>query len=92
MGFAFSRSGGASLPIHIAPPMAPDSMAPDSAPPQASALAQMVQQISEAGPKSGAEALRELRRVFPDSPLTLRVAALNLLMRQQNGQPGYRPR
>jgi hypothetical protein len=52
----------------------------------------MVQRISETGPKSGAEALRELRRAFPESPLTLRVAALNMLMRQQGGPSGYRPR
>ena len=41
---------------------------------------------------SGAEALRELRRAFPESPLTLRVAALNMLMRQQSRPSGYRPR
>jgi hypothetical protein len=33
-------------------------------------------------PGSGAEALRALRRAFPNSPLTLRVAALSVLMRR----------
>jgi hypothetical protein len=41
----------------------------------------MVERISTGGPKSGAEALRELRAAFPDSPLSLRVAALTALAR-----------
>ena len=38
--------------------------------------------LRSARPGSGAEALRALRRAFPDSPLTLRVAALDALMRR----------
>jgi hypothetical protein len=86
MGFAANSSDRMDLPIHIAPPTAPDGE------PQAAALAHMVQRISEVGPISGAEALRALRTAFPDSPLTLRVAALNMLMRRHEGRQGYRPR
>ena len=43
---------------------------------------QMVDRIQEIDPKSGSDALRELRRAFPDSPLTLRVNALEALMRR----------
>ena len=38
--------------------------------------------LRNARPGSGAEALRALRRAFPDSPLTLRVAVLDALMRR----------
>jgi hypothetical protein len=44
----------------------------------------MVERIIAGGSKSGAEALKDLRAAFPDSPLSLRVAAL---ARQLNG-PG----
>jgi hypothetical protein len=40
------------------------------------------ERIIAAGPKSGAEALKELRMAFPDSPLSLRVAALAVAARQ----------
>jgi hypothetical protein len=43
----------------------------------------MVERIIAGGPKSGAEALKELRTAFPDSPLSLRVAALTLIRQQQ---------
>ena len=33
-------------------------------------------------PASASQALRHLRNLFPDSPLTVRVAALNALMRR----------
>jgi hypothetical protein len=42
----------------------------------------MSEYLRAARPGSGAEALRTLRRAFPDSPLTLRVAALGALMRR----------
>ena len=42
----------------------------------------MVDQLRSAGPGSDAEALSLLRRAFPNSPLTLRVAALAALMRR----------
>jgi hypothetical protein len=42
----------------------------------------MAEYLRAARPGSGAEALRTLRRAFPDSPLTLRVAALDALTRR----------
>lgn len=42
----------------------------------------MANYLRAARPGSGAEALRTLRRAFPDSPLTLLVAALAALMRR----------
>jgi hypothetical protein len=39
----------------------------------------MAERIIASGSKSGAEALKELRTAFPDSPLSLRVAALAAL-------------
>jgi hypothetical protein len=48
-----------------------------------SELAQsMAKALLGAGPATGAEALNMLRRLFPDSPLTLRVAALDAIMRR----------
>jgi hypothetical protein len=62
------------LPVHSAPPTAPAAR-PDPA------LARMVERMTEIGPRSGAEALRELRVAFPEAPLALRVAALGMVMR-----------
>jgi hypothetical protein len=45
----------------------------------------MVERIIRRGPASHAEALKELRAAFPDSPLTVRVAALAILMRRGAG-------
>jgi hypothetical protein len=45
----------------------------------------MVERIIRRGPTSHAEALKELRAAFPDSPLTVRVAALAILMRRGAG-------
>ena len=45
----------------------------------------MVEQIIRTGPSSHAEALKKLRTAFPDSPLTVRVAALAILMRRGAG-------
>ena len=38
--------------------------------------------LLDAQPASGAEALRHLRLVFPQSPLTIRIAALAAMMRR----------
>jgi hypothetical protein len=46
---------------------------------------QMVEQIIRTGPSTHAEALKTLRAAFPDSPLTVRVAALAILMRRGAG-------
>jgi hypothetical protein len=42
----------------------------------------MAEALIGATPSSGAEALNLLRRLFPDSPLTTRVAALDAIMRR----------
>jgi len=57
----------------------------------ASTMAERVMQFS---PASDAEALKLLRASFPDHPLSMRVAALNLLMRRHAPKSGqaYRPR
>ena len=81
-----------SLPIHLAPPTAPAAGPLDAELPSSAALARMVQEIDRIGPTSGAEALRALRRIFPDSPLALRVAALNALLRRHDRGSGYMPR
>jgi hypothetical protein len=90
MGFAAKMPELPPLPIHVAPPTAPDITFPAAAP--ASSVLQMVQRISHISPKSGAEVLRELRLAFPDSPLTLRVAALNMLMRRNGASPPHSPK
>jgi len=50
--------------------------------------------IMDFAPETDAEALKLLRARFPDSPLSLRVAALDFLMRRRPGgvRPPYRPR
>jgi len=42
----------------------------------------MVEAVSE-GAESPAQALAELRSIFPDMPLSLRIAALDMLMRRR---------
>jgi len=42
----------------------------------------MADALLSAAPSTGTEALNILRRLFPDSPLTLRVAALDAMMRR----------
>jgi len=42
----------------------------------------MFDALLDAQPTSGAEALRHLRLVFPQSPLTVRIAALDAMMRR----------
>jgi len=75
MGFAAHNAPPQEpLPVHAAPPTAPQA-APDLE------LARMVQRITHLPPRSGAQALRDLRTAFPDAPLALRVAALGMLLR-----------
>jgi hypothetical protein len=86
MGVALDHSGRfAPLPYHPAAPTAPGRDLDSD-------LTQMMAaQIVRTQPKSGSDALRELRAAFPDSPLALRVAALGMAMRQGHGDT-YRPR
>jgi len=76
MGLAFSPS----------PPLSPEF--PGEIPFTLTSLGEadlasaMAAHLRAARPGSGAEALRALRRAFPESPLTLRVAALAALMRR----------
>jgi hypothetical protein len=71
--------------MHGSPPTAVEDASSAS-------VTQMVEWIARRGPKSGADALRELRMAFPDTTLELRVAALNTLIRQQGGDTSYLPR
>jgi hypothetical protein len=71
------------LPLHASPPTAPGGEP---------SLADMVYWIGRQRPASGADALRQLREAFPDSPLTLRVVALNMLIRRQGGDATGLPR
>lgn len=48
----------------------------------------MAETVMRYSPASDAEALKLLRASFPDCPLSLRVAALNLLMRQNRRPAG----
>jgi hypothetical protein len=43
---------------------------------------EMADELMSSSPESDADALRYLRQTFPDSPLTVRVAALAALMRR----------
>ncbi len=70
------------LALVSAPPVAPTD-------PHSPALAEaMLDFIVRSDPTSGAEALRELRHAFPDSPLALRVAALNMLRLRRRREGG----
>lgn len=42
----------------------------------------MAQALTEKPPSTAAQALRHLRSLFPEAPLTMRVEALNTLMRR----------
>ncbi len=68
------------LPFLPSPPIAPESALAGAA-----LTAAMAQRLISLHPHSDAEALQALRRAFPHSPLTLRVAALDLMMRRQAG-------
>lgn len=48
----------------------------------------MAETVMRYSPATDAEALKLLRASFPDCPLSLRVAALNLLMRQNRRPAG----
>ena len=65
--------GARTRPRQAAPTKNPDS------------AQSMVERIIRRGLTSHAEALKELRAAFPDSPLTVRVAALAILMRRGAG-------
>jgi hypothetical protein len=65
----------APLPFLPSPPIAPEGL-------PAGDLTAMVQRMIAARPASDAEALRALRAAFPESPLHLRVAALDMVMRR----------
>jgi hypothetical protein len=65
--------GARTRPRNAAPTKNPDS------------AQSMVARNIRRGPTSHAEALKELRAAFPDSPLTMRVAALAILMRRGAG-------
>lgn len=65
----------APLPFLPSPPIAPEGL-PDGD------LTAMVRRMIAARPASDAEALHALRAAFPDSPLNLRVAALDMVMRR----------
>lgn len=75
-----------SLTFSSSPPLTPDipGEMPFCLTPlgEADLATAMAEYLRAARPGSGAEALRTLRRAFPDSPLTLRVAALAALMRR----------
>ena len=77
MGFAAPSE--TNLPWHCAPSIVPGLTGAD-APGCAFVVSQMIDRIKEINPQSGADALRELRRGFPDSPLAWRVNALEALM------------
>jgi hypothetical protein len=66
------------LPLVLAPSTAPEAGTDQ-------ALARMVERMTKVSPRSGAEALRELRTAFPEAPLALRVAVLGMVMRQHRG-------
>ncbi|RDV05098.1 hypothetical protein [Undibacter mobilis] len=48
----------------------------------------MAETVMQFSPATDSEALKLLRASFPDCPLSLRVAALNLLMRQSRRPVG----
>ena len=65
------------LPFLPSPPIAPETALSGTA-----LTAAMAQRLMSLRSKSGAESLQALRQAFPDSPLTLRVAALGLIARR----------
>ena len=75
-----ARPKDASLPYLPSPPITPESFTA-----RHDLTAAMVRRMLQLHPLSDAEALRALRAAFPDSPLTLRVAALDMIMRRRAG-------
>ena len=53
---------------------------------------QMAEKIMQFSPATDAEALKLLRSSFPDCPLSVRVAALDFLMRKPLSGSRYNPR
>ena len=49
----------------------------------------MAEQVMRFSPASDADALKLLRASFPECPLSLRVAALNMLMRRKSAAANY---
>lgn len=62
--------------------------------PAVTEAAKMAESVLQYSPATDAEALKLLRASFPNCPLSLRVAALDLLMRRKTKNPsrGYMPR
>ncbi|MGH6683184.1 MAG: hypothetical protein ACRECA_04530 [Pseudolabrys sp.] len=61
--------------------------------PTALAPADMAAKVTTFAPATEAEALKLLRASFPECPLSMRIAALDCLMRRPRGfGPPYRPR
>ena len=52
----------------------------------------MVARVMQFAPASDAEALKLLRKSFPDCPLSARVAALDYLTRHRPLSQSYKPR
>ena len=76
------------LPFHASPPVA--GIRCETAPDPARGMAD---RIAALGPRTDAEALMFLRARYPQSPLALRVAALDLLARlRRRPRPDYSPR
>lgn len=50
--------------------------------PEAQLARDMANELMSSSPESDSDALRYLRQTFPDSPLTVRVAALAAIMRR----------
>ena len=59
------------------------------APPDAMAMADRIRQFS---PATDAEALKLLRASFPECSLSMRIAALNMLMRRKSAATNYNHR
>ena len=76
------------LPFHASPPLAGVRCEDAHVPARG-----MADRIAELAPPTDAEALMLLRARYPNSPLALRVAALDLLARlRRRRPPGYSPR
>ncbi len=54
--------------------------------------ARMAESVLQFSPATDAEALKLLRASFPHCPLSMRVAALDLLMKRRSNGRGYIPR
>jgi hypothetical protein len=77
MGRPAKASGLDHLPDHAAPPTAPGGEP---------LVADMLNRLTQQRLASGAEALRLLRDEYPNSPLALRVMALNMLLQSAPSQ------